>query len=324
MLHGMAAGETPPPLVEMDTGVQHGRAPSSLLLTPKGRIVTELRAARLANGDDGELLLHLPESGVEEVLTHLSKFLPPRFAKAVEPESKIGSFLLVGPDAPKLVAREIFGSRLSADEVLYLLEGEERSLPDPGSIGVRVVRSGIFAPFAVEVIADNATLATIQTKLVGAGAVAATDPGLRDLLRLEKGRPHFGIEMDSETLPPEAGVQDRSSDHRNGCYTGQEVIVRIRDRGHANRYLRGLLLGQVRPPEPGSLLFAAGKEEAVGEVRSAANSPGFGQTIALAYLRREVTPLAEIRLGGPTGPPGQVRGLTDTGWALVEGDSETS
>jgi folate-binding protein YgfZ len=322
MLHGMAAGETPPSLVEMGNGVERGRAPSSLLLTPKGRIVTELRVARLANGDEGELLLHIPMSGVEEVLTHLAKFLPPRFAKAVEPVNEVGSFFLVGPDAPEIVAREIFDSRLSADEVHFLLEGEELSLPDPGSVGIRVVRSGTFLPFSVEVVAESATLSAIWTKLEGAGAAAATDSGLQDLLRLEKGRPHFGIEMDSDILPPEAGVQDRSIDHRKGCYTGQEVIVRIRDRGHVNRYLRGILLGDVSPPEPGALLYVAGKDDVVGEVRSATVSPRFGQTIALSYLRREVTPLAEIRLGGPEGPPGQVRGLTDSGWVLVEGDSE--
>jgi len=321
MLHGMAAGETPPPLVEMDTGVQRGRAPSSLLLNPKGRIVTELRVSRLANGDEGDLLLHLPEPGVEEVLTHLSKFLPPRFAKAVEPESEIESLILVGPDSPELLAREVFGGHISAEELLYLVEGEERSLPDLTPVGVRVVRIGNFAPFAIEIIAEAGTLGAIWAKLEDAGAIAASDPDLRDLLRLEKGRPLFGVEMDHETLPPEAGVQDRSIDHRKGCYTGQEVIVRIRDRGHVNRYLRGLLMGEVPPPQPGALLYIEGKEEAVGEVRSAVSSPGFGQTIALAYLRREVIPPAEVRLGGPAGPLSQVRSITDTGWALVGGES---
>jgi folate-binding protein YgfZ len=321
MLHGLAAGETPPQLKAQESGVQQGRAPTSLLLTPKGRIVTEFQVARLANGDEGELLLHLPEAGLEEARAHLVKFLPPRFAKVTEPESPIGSFLLVGPDSPGLIARELFGSLVSADELSSLAEGEERSLPDPGPVGVRVVRRGVFAPLTFEVVADVVMLARIRGQLKNAGATEASDSETGELLRMEKGRPRFGVEMDRETLPPEAGVQDRSIDHRKGCYTGQEVIVRVRDRGHVNRHLRGVLLGEAPVPEEGSLLFLPGKDEAVGEVRSGARSPGFGQTIALAYLRREVAPPMEVRLGSPQGFRGEVRDLSDPGWVLVGGDS---
>lgn len=320
MLQGLAAGETPPALQTTETGVQSGRAPSSVILTQKGRMVTEFRVARLGNGDESDLLLHLPGAEMEEALSHLAKFLPPRFAKVTQPESPVASFLLVGPGAPALLSMELFEARIATDELAGLLEGEERSLPDPSPVGIRVVRSGDFTLPAFEVVAEASLLTGLRRRLSFAGAVEASDPSIQDMLRLEKGRPRFGVEMDSETLPPEAGNQDRSIDHKKGCYTGQEVIVRIRDRGHVNRLLRGLLLGSVLPPEAGTPLFLPRKEGAVGEIRSAVVSPRFGQTIALGYLRREVDPTGEVRLGDPDGPPAQVRELTDSGWVLVEGD----
>jgi folate-binding protein YgfZ len=279
-----------------------------------------LEVFRLANGDEGELLLHLPEAGLDEALTHLEKFLPPRFAKISDPEDAIGSFLLVGPHAARLLAEVVFESRLPPEDLEAMGEREERSIPDPRPIGVRIVRSGEVVPRAFEVVADASILKSLRAKLLKAGVIEPTDPSLRDLLRIEKGRPQFGVEMDSDTLPPEAGVQERSIDHLKGCYTGQEVIVRIRDRGHVNRQLRGVLLGDAPPPERDLHLFLSGKEEAIGVVRSAVPSPGFGQTIALAYVRREVGATSEVCLGGPEGPPGKIRDLADTGWVLVEGD----
>ena len=142
----------------------------------------------------------------------------------------------------------------------------------------------------------------------------------RALLRVEAGRPEWGAELDAETIPPEAGIDARAIDHGKGCYTGQEVIVRIRDRGHVNRLIRGLLLGGAPIPSVGAPLFPSGEERAVGEVRSAVWSPGFGQGIALGFVRREIEPPATLALGGPSGPTVGVRELTPHGWRLVPGD----
>src|SRR5690606_40475889 len=90
---------------------------------------------------------------------------------------------------------------------------------------------------------------------------------------------------------------------------GQEVIVRILHRGHVNWHLRGLLLGEAPAPARGTTLVRAGETKPVARVTSACASPVHGQTIALGYVRREVEPPAELRLGGPDGPPVQVVAL---------------
>jgi folate-binding protein YgfZ len=94
--------------------------------------------------------------------------------------------------------------------------------------------------------------------------------------------------MDDRTIPVEAGIHERAIDYGKGCYTGQEVIVRIRDRGHVNRHLRQLMLGEVAPPPPGTELHVEGGAKPVGSITTAVRSPRFGQTVALGWVRRGV------------------------------------
>jgi folate-binding protein YgfZ len=102
--------------------------------------------------------------------------------------------------------------------------------------------------------------------------------------------------MDADTIPTEAGIDDRAIDHTKGCYTGQEVIVRIRDRGHVNRQLHRLELGDVPTPAAGTELLAAdGSAKTVGRVTSAVQSPKHGGVLALAYVARGVD---RVLLGG--------------------------
>jgi folate-binding Fe-S cluster repair protein YgfZ len=117
----------------------------------------------------------------------------------------------------------------------------------------------------------------------------------------------------------EAGIQARAIDDGKGCYTGQEVIVRIRDRGRVNWRLRGLRLGDVPSPAAGAGLFREGEEKMVGRITSAAQSPAFGETIALGYVRSEVEVESEVRLGGPAGTPALVMEVTDEGWMPESG-----
>ena len=70
-----------------------------------------------------------------------------------------------------------------------------------------------------------------------------------------------------------------------GCYPGQEVVVRIRDRGHVNRHLRGLLLEGDAVPAPGSEVVAG--DAVIGAVTSATLSLGLGRPLALGLVRRQ-------------------------------------
>jgi folate-binding protein YgfZ len=105
-----------------------------------------------------------------------------------------------------------------------------------------------------------------------------------DALRVEAGTAWYGHDADERTLLPELPLQKLVSSTK-GCYIGQEVVVRIRDRGHVNRFLAGLALDGDEVPQAGAPVTAAGKE--IGRVTSAVRSFDLGRPIALAMIRRE-------------------------------------
>jgi folate-binding protein YgfZ len=113
-----------------------------------------------------------------------------------------------------------------------------------------------------------------------------------ECLRIESGRPRLGIDMDAETMPQEAGINERAVDFEKGCYVGQETVARLHWRGKPNRHLRGLRLSE--PVERRTELMLG--EKVVGRVSSTCVSPRFGP-IALALVRREALPGNTVRAG---------------------------
>jgi folate-binding protein YgfZ len=116
-----------------------------------------------------------------------------------------------------------------------------------------------------------------------------------ELLRILARTPRAGREIDERALPAEAGLTETHVDFQKGCYPGQEPIARLHYRGHANRGLR--LLALAEPPEPETEVLHEGKS--VGRITSSAASAAHG-AVALAYVRTEVPPDAELVVGdGP-------------------------
>jgi folate-binding protein YgfZ len=103
--------------------------------------------------------------------------------------------------------------------------------------------------------------------------------------RIEVGRPRLGLDMGSETIPQEAGINERAVSFTKGCYVGQETVARLHYKGKPNRHLRGLRLAE--PAERGAELLLGDK--VVGRIGSSCVSPRFGP-IALALVRREAAP----------------------------------
>jgi tRNA-modifying protein YgfZ len=116
-----------------------------------------------------------------------------------------------------------------------------------------------------------------------------------ECLRIESGRPRLGYDMDAETMPQEAGINERAISFTKGCYVGQETVARLHYRGKPNRHLRGLRLSE--PAERGTEILLG--EKVVGRVASSCISPRFGP-IALALLRREAEPGDQVAVNGAT------------------------
>ena len=113
-----------------------------------------------------------------------------------------------------------------------------------------------------------------------------------ECLRIEHGRPRYGIDLDDSVIPQEAGLNERAVSFTKGCYVGQETVARLYYRGKPNRQLRGLRLSA--PASPGDELSFEGR--VVGRVASVAQSPRFGP-IGLALVRREAPPGSVVAVG---------------------------
>jgi folate-binding protein YgfZ len=352
MLSGVVTGRMPPEPVALQvgdpvspaetggatgSGWQRGEAPPSLVLTPKGRILGELRLLRIEEGEAGTLKIEGPGAAREGLLALFGQVLPPRFARVEEVDPPVRCVTLVGPQGPELLAQALgsvteaaafahdgtaalYGAAAPLQNALASL-APGGVLTHHGSGMLHVIRSDMVAPVALDLLGSEAQLDPLIQALRAAGVSQAPDE-LWTVLRIEHGRPEFGCEFDGDTLPPEAGLEQRMVDHTKGCYTGQEVIVRIRDRGKVNRHLRGITLRDGLLPAPGTPLFAPDRERAVGEIRSA--SPSFhpshtGSGVALGYVRHEIEPPAEVHLGSPEGPRVVLHRLTPEGW--LHGDT---
>jgi len=285
MLDGVLTGTIPTAPGTDPGGVELGRATYHAVLTPKGRMVTDLWVLLDGPEEGPGFLLDVPVAGRAPLLDNLAKVLPPRFARVTDVSEDVSAISVVGPRAAELVTRLALGLRVEAAEVEGAHEG--RWWRSSGAEGLIVVRSAEVWPVALDVIGPTDGIVSLWRALVGEGAVPA-GLGVWATLRVEAGRPTFGTDMDDRTIPVEAGIHERAIDYTKGCYTGQEVIVRIRDRGHVNRHLRRLTLGEGPTPKPGTELLGAGDDagKVVGTVTSAVQSPKYGGVVALAYVRR--------------------------------------
>jgi len=308
MLKGILSGAIPVPLGGVQDGWAPGDAPYSAVLTPKGRMVTDLRV--IPEQGSG-FLLELPLAGFDGARAHFKKYLNPRFAQVTDRTGELGMVTLAGPEGLGL-ASGVLGVTLRD--------------PGPGRVHFRAMEAGqgFFLLGSVEVhvpVADLLlpleSLEEVFGRLEEAGA-HTMDEATWEVLRIETGTPRFGVDMTEETIPVEAGIHHRAVDYGKGCFTGQEVIVRLRDRGQVNKHLRMILLGEAEVPEKGVNLYSpassqgppsGGGGKVVGWVTSACRSPRYGQTVALGYVRRAIPPGGEVRLAGPEGFSGIVAEL---------------
>src|SRR4051812_33837056 len=122
------------------------------------------------------------------------------------------------------------------------------------------------------------------------------DEAAAEVVRVERGRPRFGLDLDDSVIPQEAGLNERAVSFTKGCYVGQETVARLYYRGKPNRRLLGLRLSE---PAPSGSELRLG-EKVVGRLGSSVISPELGP-IGLALVRREAGPGDTVSVDGVTG-----------------------
>jgi folate-binding protein YgfZ len=137
-----------------------------------------------------------------------------------------------------------------------------------------------------------------------------------DRVRIDLGIPRFGIDLDETTYPQEAGLEELLISFTKGCYLGQEVVVKLRSRGHASRKLVRLLLPRDTPVPAPRDPVSCGEGGRPGVVTSASRSTVVESApIAYAYVHiADSAPGTEVRVAGS---PGTVIAP----WGIVESHS---
>jgi tRNA-modifying protein YgfZ len=245
-------------------------------LTPKGKMLGDLRVLDL--GD--ELHLDTERVALQALFDMIRRF---KIGYDVELHKRtVESFLcsLIGPSAFDVAARTV-GSLDLGDAEHANVTGEI------DGVTAIVIRTDV----GVDIICDASNREPVYEALLSAGAQPVGEVA-GEIIRVEHGRPRFGIDLDDTVIPQEAGLNERAVSFTKGCYVGQETVARLFYKGKPNRHLRGLRLSA--PPETGAELRLG--ERVVGRLTSAVLSPTHGP-IGLALVRREAEPGATVSVG---------------------------
>ena len=243
-------------------------------LTPQGRMLTDMHVLQ----SDSMILLDVPLDRAAATLERLDQFL---FSEDVQLASLVDSLASVwvhGPAAAR-VLEQVLGEAGCADWPDY--RHAHVSFGETPAVLVRIDQLGV-PGFCVYV--ERARQDALVAAMTAAGAVVV-DPAVIETARIEAGYPVFDVDMTEDTIPLEAGIEDRAISQTKGCYVGQEIIIRVLHRGGGRvaRRLVGLRIeGAV--PARGAKLVSGDRE--VGFVTSGSESPSLG-AIALGYVHRD-------------------------------------
>jgi folate-binding protein YgfZ len=247
-------------------------------LTHKGKMLGDLRilAVDKQGATPAELLLDTERVALQGLFDMIRHFKVGYEVELHKRTLERGLLSLVGPDA----------ARVAGAAGLALDEHANRFL-DIAGIQALAVRTDVGIDLFCEAGATEPLTAALQER----GAVAVSELAA-ECLRIERGRPRYGVDLDETVIPQEAALNERAVSFTKGCYVGQETVARLYYRGKPNRHLRGLRLSE--PGEPGQELRLG--ERAVGHLGSTALSPRIGP-IALALVRREAEPGSIVNVG---------------------------
>ena len=243
----------------------------SALLDRKGRMQGDMRVLRTSDA----LLLDTEAVAGDAVLRHLSMY-------------KIGRDVTIDEITEDRTVISVLGPA-AAEVALGGPAGPEHSHRAATVGGVECIAAA--TDLGVDLIAPRAERLEVLSALADAGA-EPVGAEAAEIARVEAGRPRFGREMTTATIPQEAGINERAVSFTKGCYIGQETVARLHYKGKPNRHLRGLRLERaVAAGDPVRL-----GERELGTVGTAVLSPARGP-IALAILRREAEPGAAVQVG---------------------------
>src|SRR3954451_3477261 len=234
-------------------------------LTHKGKMLGDLRILHL--GD--ELWLDTESVALQELFNMIRRYKLGRDVELHKRTVERALLSLVGPGA--------------------------RSLLEVGPAEHDNARTKLGIAVATDVGVDLICDAERADEVKAALGVPEVSEAVAEIVRVEHGRPRYGLDLDDSVIPQEAGLNERAVSFTKGCYVGQETVARLHYRGKPNRRLLGLRLSE---PAPSGSELRLG-EKVVGRLGSSVISPELGP-IGLALVRREAGPGDTVHVNGGT------------------------
>jgi tRNA-modifying protein YgfZ len=243
------------------------------LLDRKGHMQADMRVIRVAADEFG---LGAEAGCAAAIDAHFGLYRLGSDVEIARPDLAVVS--VIGPAAASATGAPPFANEHDHAEVM---------------IGGATARA-IATDLGVDLVFPAEKFDVVTRALARAGAAEVSESAA-EIVRVESGRPRFGRDMDTGTMPAEAGIAERAVSFTKGCYIGQETVARLHYRGKPNRHLRGLRTAA--PVVAGDAVAGEGRD--LGTVGTSVLSPANGP-LALAILRREAEPGDTVSVGDAT------------------------
>jgi folate-binding protein YgfZ len=252
----------------------------------QGRLIASVRVVRLNDeGTDKNVcptfLLDTEAATHQQVLKTIERFTLAGDFRVTDITTQTALISLQGKTAAEII-RLVLGEEpasLAVNQVMQIAHQGE--VIGDVSASVTVIRATHTGEDGFDLVVNSDHAAGLWKALQAAGARPVGWEAL-EILRIEAGRPRYGVDMDETNVVTEA--LDDAVSYTKGCYIGQEIIARIKYRGHVAKKLSGVLADRPANVVAGATIKSADDKE-IGRVTSSVYSPNLGRTISLGYLK---------------------------------------
>ncbi len=269
-----------------------GQGNYAMLLTNRGKIIADMNIHVL---EDAIGINTAPET-TDSLFKELDKYIIADDVELSGLTEETGAIAVHGPKSPELV-QSVLGITALGTLVQHHNRFYEVDSPQ-GWQWVVCVRADITGEIGYNLYTSADALAWLWERLMTEREeVQPIGWDALESLRIEAGIPRYGAELTDKVIPLEAELE-HAINFEKGCYIGQEIVARMKYRGHPNRLLRGLEIHDANVPEQNDRIFSSGispalrgkhpKEKEVGWITSATYSPTLEKPIALGYVRTAV------------------------------------
>jgi folate-binding protein YgfZ len=253
-----------------------GEGQYATVLNQQGKVLGDVRVLCSENS----FYLDLWDIIKDKIVEHLNRYLVADEVEIADRSEGYGILSVQGPRSKTLLQELVGSAELPSRPAAHAIVNVDGA-------AICVVHDSHTGEAGFDLIIPAAALqkvaqrATDSGKPLGALWIGAE---AENTLRIEAGIPRYGTDITEDHLLLETGLEQAVS-FTKGCYLGQEVVERIRSRGHVNKKLCGLLLDGGDPARAGDLILAAGKS--IGNITSSVRSPALARPVALGYLHKD-------------------------------------